>query len=529
MMRCPRAPRYAATIVVLTVYTFLVVLPVSCVLFKALHNPESANVLLDARQWSLLRNSLLLACGTSVLAGSLGSAAAYALSRAHARLRPLLAFMLAAPVLVPPHIMAIAWIDLLGQNGILIVQFSGFGAKALTWPGMFHLAGVIWTLGISWYPIVMAATLAALHRFDARLLEAARISGQGRRAWLCVQWPLTLPGVVAGMVLVFVISLVTFAVPSLLQVNTYPVEINALCAIFDYAGAAVQALPMAALCSLAGLAYILYVQPRYAWLTGRTRTESIRAHPLGALVSTAFCGTLILVALALPLGVTLARAQSLRVFRDVWATARHEMLTSLVVSTLSATLATALAFVLVTALKRRAQGSVLALSVLPLGITGGVFGLGLIALWNQAGPAAWIYDSLAVLVLGCAARFFVFAFAGAVAGTRRMDARLDEAGAVAGVPWIGRVTGIALPLLSPHLAAVWGLVFVLTIGEVDTSVLVCPPGQTTLAIRLFSLMHYGPDSYVAALSLLTVAIVFAVAACAAIGYGRLRAWTHARS
>ena len=514
----------------LAAFAVFVLLPVACVLAKALFEESGAytNVLLDSRQWGLLRNSLLLAGGTSALAGIAGASAAIALTRVPAPWRAVFTCLLAVPVLVPPHIAAIAWVDLLGRNGIFVVQFSGLNTKALTWPGMFHMSGVIWALGISWYPIVMAATLAALSRFDGRLREVARIAGQHRRAFHGIMLPLLLTGIATGMLLVFVYTLVSFAVPSLLQVNTYPVEINALSAVFDYAGATLQALPLAALCALAAILWAVYVRPRHAWLSGRARALPAPASRMSRVAGTAYCLILLFVAVALPLGVTMLRALPLRTFFDVWATAQKEMLTSVFVSSATATFAAALAFLLATTLRRRASGTALALSVLPLGITGGALGLGLIALWNHHGPAGWVYDSLAIVVLGCAARFFIFAYAGMLAGTRRLDPRLDEAAAVAGLSWCSRTTGIALPLLSPYLAAMWGLVFVLTMGEVDTSVLVCPPGETTLSIRLFSLMHYGPDSYVAALSLLTVALVIGMTACAAFGYGRLKAWTHAR-
>ncbi|MBX7255605.1 MAG: ABC transporter permease subunit [Candidatus Hydrogenedentes bacterium] len=510
-------------------FSVLVVVPVVCVVFKAVDiEPKSAsNVFLDARQWGLLRNSLILAVGTSAVAGLAGVMSAFAIANVSSSLRGVLLGLLAVPLLIPPHISAIAWVDLLGRNGIFVVQFTGLNTKALTWPGMFHMSGVVWSLGLASYPIVMVATLAALHRFDSRLLEAARMGGQRWRAFSGVQLPLVLPGVIAGMLLVFVYTLVSFAVPSLLQVNTYPVEINALSAVFDYTGATLQALPLAVLCGLAGLVWILYVRPRHAWLTGHVRPANVVADPVVRSVSTLVCLALIVVAVFLPLGVTLARALPLRTFHDVWATARHEMLTSLFVSMMSATLATTLAFLMTTALRRWTQGFSVALSALPLGITGGAFGLGLITLWNHRGPAGLVYDSLAVVIVACTARFFVFALAGALSGARRMDARLDEAAAVAGVTWIRRAGAIWLPLLSPHLAATWGLIFVLTMAEVDTSVLVCPPGQTTLAIRLFSLMHYGPDSYVAALSLLTCVLVMTIAACVAFGYAKLRNWTHA--
>ena len=62
------------------------------------------------------------------------------------------------------------------------------------------------------------------------------------------------------------------------------------------------------------------------------------------------------------------------------------------------------------------------------------------------------------------------------------------------------------------VCAVWLLSLVLATGEVAGTLLVAPPGVTTLAVRVFSLLHYGAEDRVAALCL-------AIALAAAIGAG----------
>jgi iron(III) transport system permease protein len=56
-------------------------------------------------------------------------------------------------------------------------------------------------------------------------------------------------------------------------------------------------------------------------------------------------------------------------------------------------------------------------------------------------------------------------------------------------------------------------------GDVAASILVTPPGVTTVAIRVFGLIHYGVDDQVAALSLVT-AVGSAAVAVAAVGLAR---------
>jgi ABC-type Fe3+ transport system permease subunit len=126
-----------------------------------------------------------------------------------------------------------------------------------------------------------------------------------------------------------------------------------------------------------------------------------------------------------------------------------------------------------------------------------------------------IYDSIAILILANTARFLFVANCGLASSLKDLHPGLEEAALVAGVPWWRQLVGLFLPLCAPAVVAVWGLCFLFSFAEVDASVLLCPPGCTTLPVRLFSLMHYGPGRYVAALSMLTVIIILAAAAVTA--------------
>jgi iron(III) transport system permease protein len=58
------------------------------------------------------------------------------------------------------------------------------------------------------------------------------------------------------------------------------------------------------------------------------------------------------------------------------------------------------------------------------------------------------------------------------------------------------------------LVASWLIVFVLAFGELGVSILVAPPGETTLPIRIYTIIANTPPSHVAALALLQMAVIF---------------------
>jgi len=67
---------------------------------------------------------------------------------------------------------------------------------------------------------------------------------------------------------------------------------------------------------------------------------------------------------------------------------------------------------------------------------------------------------------------------------------------------------IVLPQIRLALAASWVIVFVLAFGELGVSILVAPPGETTLPIRIYTIIANTPPSHVAALALLQTAVIF---------------------
>ena len=71
------------------------------------------------------------------------------------------------------------------------------------------------------------------------------------------------------------------------------------------------------------------------------------------------------------------------------------------------------------------------------------------------------------------------------------------------------------------LAATWVIVFVLAFGELGASILITPPGESTLPIRIYTLIANAPTSHVAAFALVqTLVIISALATLAAIAERR---------
>jgi iron(III) transport system permease protein len=92
---------------------------------------------------------------------------------------------------------------------------------------------------------------------------------------------------------------------------------------------------------------------------------------------------------------------------------------------------------------------------------------------------------------------------------------LLEAARSEGAGPMAQLFRVALPLRRVGVAAAALIGFVLAVGEVSATLLVTPPGVTTISVRIFQLIHYGVDDRVAAISLSIFGILGALALAAA--------------
>ncbi|MFZ5782457.1 MAG: ABC transporter permease [Pseudomonadota bacterium] len=162
-------------------------------------------------------SSIRIAATSTLLTLLLGYPIAYAIARAAPRRQPLLLMLVILPFWTSFLIRIYAWMGLLSSNGILNQVLRATGLVET--PGT--ILGTEWAvhLGIvyAYLPFMVLPLYAALEKLDTGLLEAASDLGAGPlTAFLTVTLPLSLPGIVAGCLLVFIPAVGEFVIPDLL-------------------------------------------------------------------------------------------------------------------------------------------------------------------------------------------------------------------------------------------------------------------------------------------------------------------------
>jgi iron(III) transport system permease protein len=94
-----------------------------------------------------------------------------------------------------------------------------------------------------------------------------------------------------------------------------------------------------------------------------------------------------------------------------------------------------------------------------------------------------------------------------IGSVRQIPESFEEAAEVAGGSWPRTFAQILFPNMRPGVVAAWLVSFIFAVGELGTTILVAPPGESTLPVRIYTLIANTPSSEVAALALMEVGII----------------------
>lgn len=439
---------------------------------------------------ALLANSLTVAVAASCLAVVFGAAGAVWLSALGASGRKLALLGAAASLSLPPFVVTNCWLDLLGQASPLRQWIP---------LNIYSLPGTVWVLALLLWPIALFFVSGDLQKLDATLVE----SEPGLRGTALIRnllFPLVQPSLIRSGILTFILALNNFAVPAILQTKVYPAEMwVSFNTTFDFGAALKTGWPLLILPLL--LIIGLRSQP-IPWprLRMGLSSELFRTH-LGK-GWFALCGGLftlvLLLSLAAPLVQLMGSKRTWLELPGALAASKAAVWNSFWSSVAGATFCSILGL----GLWKWRTGMILWPVLLLPGVA---LGMGLIFLLNRP----WLfplYQSFAVIIVAFALRYSALAWAGARRAMQSVDARLTEFAKLNGAGWRQLYPSVYWPQTGRMIGAVWCVVYLLCLWDVETLVLIIPPGGENLALRIFNLLHYGHATQVNALSVLLLGL-----------------------
>ena len=172
----------------------------------------------DLYYLEILFETLLFGVFTTVLCLLIAYPVAYHLARTQSRWRGLLYALVLSPLLVGVVVRCYGWMIILANHdGLINSTLRRYGLIETYIPLMYNYFGVAIGLVHIFLPFMILPLVGAIQSIDPRLEEAARSLGASRFTTMRrIVFPLSLPGVQAGTVLVFVLTISSYVIPILL-------------------------------------------------------------------------------------------------------------------------------------------------------------------------------------------------------------------------------------------------------------------------------------------------------------------------
>jgi len=498
------------------------------------------NALGDRRNLIALYHSLTIGLLTSLFGTVIGAFLAWVVMRTDLPGRRFLRHGLAMPLLIPPFISAIAWMQLLGPVGYLNKGLMALFNLEKPPFIIYGQVGIVLVIVLHVFPLVYLMTTRALEKMDPSLEEAAQISGAGTfRIMRDITLPLMAPTIAGGALLLFVQGVSSFGIPALLgsprgyyvlttriynAIRAFGVPNNLslaaalsmLLILVAGAGLAAQRLYLRGkrYTVIGGKGIQPLVVPLYGWrwplfgLCVLMVFVTVVA-PIATILLTSFIRAYGLP----PIGENLTLDNYRYILFQAPITVRA-IRNSALLATGAALITTVLGFIIAYLSNRttiRGKYLLNLAALAPYSLPGTVLALAIILAWVKPLPFLpfTLYNTPWIILLAYVTRYLTFpvrTISGAIA---QVDDSLEESARVSGASRGRSIRDILLPLISGSVLAGWFLVFMPALRELNLSILLWSVGNETVAVAVFNLTEAGDLTSAAALAMLLIIVVWA--------------------
>ncbi len=220
-----------------------VVLPLCFLFFTAIFEERSVAVksftsIFHKDVLQSIGNSLIISTSVSLLSVLIGCFFAFLFSKATIPFSKALSFLLLLPLLLPSYVICVAWND--------VWLFAGLHKNLI-----YSLPVVVFILTTIYTPLAAFIIQNGLKNINAEMEEAGMMITTYPKVFFKIVLPLLRPALFSSFILIFILSLSEFAVPSFLSVPVFVTELfTQFSAFYNYSLAIIQSLILTAICLL---------------------------------------------------------------------------------------------------------------------------------------------------------------------------------------------------------------------------------------------------------------------------------------
>ena len=203
----------------------------------------------DSYMMSIFLRTIKISLISSLICMTIGVPVSYYISRVSKKLRGLFIALTVFPILTNSVVRSFAWMSILGKNGLINTLLTKLNIINEPLSLLYTEGAIIVGTVYIFLPLMIISLVGVMENIDNDLLEAAESLGANKlKSFFKVVFPLSLPGLIVGTVLVFTGSLTAYTTPQLLGGNKNTVLATLIyqktMTLGDWQGAAVVATIM---------------------------------------------------------------------------------------------------------------------------------------------------------------------------------------------------------------------------------------------------------------------------------------------
>ena len=494
-----------------------------------------ARAYLSADFWTATVNTIYFAGASTAFAFTIGAFLAWVVERTNTPMASFIGMVTLGRIIIPGVLITVSWVLIASPSiGIANHIFEAVTGISKLF-NIYTFWGMVWIQTLEMVPLAYLLLAAAFKAMDPRLEEASTMTGAGTwRTMRRISLPLVMPAVGASTLLLFITTIEGFEVPLFIggraEFPVYATEVffNTARTPVDWGLSSTYAVAMLVLSVLLLVAYFRLLRhgERYQTITGKDYRPNridlgrwrfvtcgaslllvflVTGVPFLTMLYASFLDNLEPPTLEAFASMSLANYESL--LEDT-----HYSLDPMVNSTLLG-LGTATVVMLLAAAisyfvhktEMRGRKALDYLTFAAIAIPSVV--LGVAFLWQYLLIPLPIIGSLLVIGLAYLTKYLPYALRFVSTSMVQIHSELEEAAAVAGVPWWKNFIHIFLPLLKPGLMAGWFWVMVHAYRELTIALMLARADNRTAAVIIFDLWDTGSFMELSAFGVMMFALL----------------------
>lgn len=476
--------------------------------------------------FNTLKHSFAVSITTTVFAILLGVPMGYVVARFNIPGKKLLNAMVVISLLSPPFIGAYSWIMLLGRNGFITNLVRHIGIEI---PTIYGFRGLILVFTLKLFPFIYMYVQGALQTFDSSLEEAAENLGvHGLKKLLTVTFPLIMPTITAGAVVVFMTSLADLGTPMLigegykvLPVLVYEEYMS------EIGGNATMASTLSVIIILCSLSVLLLqkisIGKRSYSMSGLRPPAVKKLGKLPFVVLTILCYFIALCALAPQIttmvtsfiktrGPLFVPGFSLESYRSVWFKLSSNIARTFLYSTIAMMFMILIGMFTSYVIVRRKSSITNILDFVlmsPYVIPGSVLGIILVMAFNK--PPVVLTGTAAIMIISYTIRKIPYIIRSSTGILYQLDLSSEEASINLGVSPMKTFFKITAILMLPGVLSGAILSWISTINELSSTLILYSGRTGTISVAIYTeIMKDGYGTAAALASILTFATIISL-------------------